>query len=297
MQMRAGVAKKTIRSVRQQAFEQTHLFDSHPESSLDFEKVRAAVKDGYDKPFLLIDSSIIREKARRFAAAMPRVRPHYAVKANPDPRVLGIMLEEGAGFEIASGSELDLLLAQGVPAAEIFYSNPVKASEHIANAAAKGVEWYVIDSLEELKKIHSIKADAKLYLRIDTPNIGSDWPPSGKFVAHPAEAPGIIATAARLKADLAGVAFHVGSQCRNPENWRVGIEKSRAVFDQMAKAGLNPRLLNIGGGFPVGHVKPIPAIEGVGDVGDPALEALPPAGQGEGEPGPRPLSPPRPFFF
>src|SRR6266853_1460181 len=77
MQMRAGVAKKTIRSVRQQAFEATHLFDSHPESSLDFEKVRAAVKDGYDRPFLLIDSTIVREKTRRFTAAMPRVRPLF----------------------------------------------------------------------------------------------------------------------------------------------------------------------------------------------------------------------------
>jgi ornithine decarboxylase len=275
MQMRAGVAKKTIKSIRQQAFEQTHLFDSHPESSLDFDKVRAAVKDGYDRPFLLIDSNIIREKARRFAAAMPRVRPHYAVKANPDPRVLKVMLEEGAGFEIASLSELDLLLAQGVPAAEVFYSNPVKSRDQIANAAAKGVEWYVIDSLEELKKVHSIKAEAKLYLRVDTPNIGSDWPLAGKFGAHPSEVRDIVAAAARLKADLAGVAFHVGSQCRNPENWRVGIEKSRAVFDQMSKMGLNPRLLNIGGGFPVRHVKPIPAIEVIGEVVNRALEAFP----------------------
>jgi len=275
MQMRAGVAKKTIKSIRQQAFEQTHLFDSHPESSLDFERVRAAVKDGYDRPFLLVDSNIVREKARRFAVAMPRVRPHYAVKANPDPRVLRVMLEEGAGFEIASVSELDLLLAQGVPAAEIFYSNPVKSRDQIANAAARGVEWYVIDSLDELKKIHSIKADAKLYLRIDTPNIGSDWPLAGKFGAHPSEVRDIVVAAARLKADLAGVAFHVGSQCRNPENWRVGIEKARAVFDHMTKVGLNPRLLNIGGGFPVRHVKPIPAIEVIGDVVNRALEAFP----------------------
>jgi ornithine decarboxylase len=275
MQMRAGVARKTIKSIRQQAFEQTHLFDSHPESSLDFEKVRAAVKDGYDKPFLLIDSNIIREKARRFSAAMPRVRPHYAVKANPDTRVLTIMLEEGAGFEIASVAELELLLAPGIPASDIFYSNPVKSRDQIAQAVAKGVEWYVIDSVEELKKIHSIKADAKLYLRIDTPNIGSDWPLAGKFGAHPSEVRDIIAAAAKLKADLAGVAFHVGSQCRNPENWRVGIEKSRAVFDQMAKAGLNPRLLNIGGGFPVRHVKPIPSIEVIGEVVNRALEAFP----------------------
>ena len=275
MQMRAGVAKKTIRSIRQQAFEATHLFDSHPESSLDFEKVRAAVKDGYDRPFLLIDSTIVRAKTRRFTAAMPRVLPHYAVKANPDPRILRLMLEQGAGFEIASIAELDLLLALGVAAADVFYSNPVKSRDQIAHAASRGVLWYVIDSVEELKKIQSIKADARLYLRIDTPNIGSDWPLAGKFGAHPSEVRDIVVTAARLKVDLAGVAFHVGSQCRNPENWRVGIEKSRGVFDQMQKAGLNPRLLNIGGGFPVRHVKPIPAIEVIGEVVNRALAAFP----------------------
>jgi ornithine decarboxylase len=119
MQMRAGVARKTIKSIRQQVLEQTHLFDSHAESSLDFEKVRAAVKNGYDKPFLLIDSNIIREKTRRFTAALPRVRPHYAVKANPDRRVLKVLLEEGAGFEIASLAELDFLRSLGATPAEI----------------------------------------------------------------------------------------------------------------------------------------------------------------------------------
>ncbi len=285
MQMRAGVAKKTIRSIRQQAFEATHLFDSHPESSLDFEKVRAAVTDGYSKPFLLIDSTIVREKTRRFTAAMPRVRPHYAIKANPDPRILKLMLEEGAGFEIASVAELDLLVGLGVPGADVFYSNPVKSRDQIAYAASKGVQWYVIDSVEELKKIQSIKADGQLYLRIDTPNIGSDWPLAGKFGAHASEVRDIVVAAARLKVDLAGVAFHVGSQCRNPENWRVGIEKSRAVFDQMLKAGLNPRLLNIGGGFPVRHVKPIPAIEVIGEVVNRALGAFPDAVKVIAEPG------------
>src|SRR5262249_23755452 len=275
MQMRAGVAKKPVKPIRQQAFEQTHLFDSHPESSLDFEKVRAAVKDGYDRPFLLVDSNIIREKARRFAAAMPRVRPHYAVKANPDPRVLRALIAEGAGFEIASIAELDLLLELGVPAAEIFYSNPLKSRDYIAYAASKGLEWFVVDSADELRKAHSIKPDAKLYLRIDTPNIGSDWPLGGKFGAHGAETREIVALAAKMKADLAGIAFHVGSQCRNPENWRVGIEKARAVFDLMLKAGLNPRLVNIGGGFPGGHVKPIPSIEVIGEVVNRALEAFP----------------------
>ena len=270
-----GARPTSIARSKQSAHPQEQLFDTHPEVSLDFETVRRAARQDYARPFLILDTAIVREKMRRFHAAMPRVRPHYAVKANPDPRVLKVLIEEGAGFEIASIAELDLLLALGVPAAEVFYSNPVKSRDSIAYAAAKGVEWFVIDSLDELRRVHAVKSDAKLYLRVATPNIGSDWPLSGKFGAGAADTREIVAAAAKLGADLAGVTFHVGSQCRNPENWRVGIEKARAVFDSMAKVGLKPRLLDIGGGFPVRHVKPIPSIEVIGEVVDEALKAFP----------------------
>jgi len=268
---------------RQQPQEQ--LFDTHPEVSLDFEIVRQAASQKYTRPFLIVDTAIVRAKARRFRAAMPRVRPHYAVKANPDRRVLKALAQEGCGFEIASTAELDLLLGLGVPAAEIFFSNPVKAREAIAYAAGKGVEWFVIDTTDELRKVHEIKPDAKLYLRIAAPNIGSDWPLSGKFGAGPGEAREIVAAASKRGADLAGITFHVGSQCRNPENWRVALEKARSLFDVMTKAGLKPRLLNIGGGYPVRHVKPIPSIEMIGEVVNEGLKAFPEDVQVIAEPG------------
>jgi ornithine decarboxylase len=151
----------------------------------------------------------------------------------------------------------------------------MKSRDYLKYAASMGVEWYVLDSVEELRKIVSVKPDAKMYLRIDTPNIGSDWPLAGKFGTHAAEIEGIIAEAAALKADLAGVTFHVGSQCRNPQNWRVGIERAKKVFADMRCAGLTPRLLNIGGGYPVRHVKPIPSIEVIGEVVNEALADLP----------------------
>ena len=270
-----GARPTSIARSKQSTPSQEQLFDTHPEVSLDFEAVRQAARQSYTRPFLILDTAIVREKARRFHAAMPRVRPHYAVKANPDPRVLKVLVEEGAGFEIASIAELDLLLSLGVPAAEVFYSNPVKSRASIAYAAAKGVEWFVIDSLDELKRVHGVKPDAKLYLRVTTPNIGSDWPLSGKFGAGAGDTREIISTAAKLGADLAGVTFHVGSQCRNAENWRVGIEKARTVFDAMIKAGLKPRLLDIGGGFPVRHVRPIPSVEVIGEVVNEALKAFP----------------------
>ncbi|SOD42251.1 type III PLP-dependent enzyme [Nitrosovibrio sp. Nv4] len=277
MQMRTTALRRDV--------EAEEVFDTHPEVRLDFEHVQAALKKGYSKPFLLVDTDIIRNKARRFKAAMPQVQPHYAVKANPDPRVLRTMIEEGVGFEIASISELDLLLSLGVPAAEIYYSNPMKSRAYLEYAASKGVEWYVLDSVEELRKIASVKPDAKMYLRIDTPNIGSDWPLAGKFGTHTAEIDGIVSEAAKLNADLAGVTFHVGSQCRNPQNWRVGIERAKKVFADMRRVGLNPRLLNIGGGYPVRHVKPIPSIEIIADVVNEAIADLPKEVRVMAEPG------------
>ena len=264
---------------------QEQLFDTHPEVELDFEIARQAASQKYTRPFLILDTAIVRAKARRFRAAMPRVRPHYAVKANPDRRVLKVLAPEGCGFEIASTAELDLLVSLGVSPGEVFFSNPMKSRESIAYAAAKGVEWYVIDSPDEMRRVFEVKPNAKQYLRIATPNIGSDWPLSGKFGAGAGDAREIIAAAAKLGADLAGVTFHVGSQCRNPENWRVALEKARGFFDLMLKAGLKPRLLNIGGGYPVRHVRPIPSIEVIGNVVNEGLKAFPDDVQVIAEPG------------
>ena len=281
-----GVRPSSIgRTGKQTALPQEKLFDTHPEVSLDFEIVRQAARQKYSRPFLILDNAIVREKARRFRAAMPRVRPHYAVKANPDRRVVKALLQEGCSFEIASTAELDLLLALGANVAEVFYSNPMKSRQAISYAAARGVEWFVVDSVDELRRVHELKADAKTYLRVETPNIGSDWPLTGKFGAGASETREIISTAAKLGADLAGVTFHVGSQCRNPENWRVGIEKARSLFDAMAKVGLKPRMLDIGGGFPVRHVKPIPSIEIIGAVVNEALKAFPAEVRVVAEPG------------
>jgi ornithine decarboxylase len=267
MQMRATALRKKTQS--------NVVFDNHPEVSLDFKHVRAALSKSYSKPFLLLDSNIVRDKTHRFKVAMPRVHPHYAVKANPDPRVLKTLIQENVNFEIASVSELDLLISLGVPAKEIYYSNPMKSRAYLEYASSKGVEWYALDSIEELRKIVSIKPDAKMYLRINTPNIGSDWPLAGKFGTHISDIDEIISEAAKLKADLAGVTFHVGSQCRNPLNWQVGIERAKKVFISMRRVGLNPRLLNIGGGYPVRYVKPIPSIEGIGEIVNAAIADLP----------------------
>jgi ornithine decarboxylase len=249
--------------------------DTHPEVSVPFDTVQRAARERYDRPFLIIDTAIVRAKLRRFVRAMPRVRPHYAMKANPDLRILQTLIDERAGFETASLSEITTLLSLGVNPDAVLYSNPIKPRAHVEDAAARGVEWYVADSLDEIRKIASVAPGARICLRIDTPNTGSDWPLSGKFGASLSDARTIISATAARGADLAGVTFHVGSQCRNPDNWRVGIERARRVFDLALDAGLRPRLLDIGGGYPVRHTRPIPSIEVIGEIVNRALESFP----------------------
>ena len=264
----------TIQAALNQQVELESLFDSHEEVSLDVTCVNELLRGGYDQPVLILDLDIVRQKYHRFQSAMPGITPHYAVKANPDMRVLRALKCEGCQFEIASIKELDLLLSIGVDASTIQYSNPVKPSSFIQYAAAKGVRWFVLDSEEELVKIHALVPDAKLYLRFDTSNIGSDYPLSGKFGVKPRDIDSILDAAVEMGADLCGLTFHVGSQCRNIENWKQAIETSKLIFQSMQAKGLKPELLNIGGGYPVRLTKPIQSIEYIGRVIKDALDGI-----------------------
>ena len=117
---------------------QLESYELGHEMPLEFSTVRAAVRhNGHRTPFLLIDLELVRSKIRRFRAAMPEVRIHYAMKANPHPEILRVMLEEHVAFEVASAGELDVLLALGVPGPEIHYSNPIKPPSHVERARAK----------------------------------------------------------------------------------------------------------------------------------------------------------------
>jgi len=248
------------------------VFNKNGSNSLLSEEI---LKQHRDTPSLIVDLDHVRSKARSFISSMPRIQPHYAMKANPHPEILKVLIEEGVRFEVASIAELDTLLALNVPAREVFYSNPIKPLQYIEYAAKKGVEWYVLDSVDELKKIVGVYPDAKLYLRVETQNLGADWPLTGKFGATLPEIHQIIEESKKLNANLAGVTFHVGSQCRNLENWHIGIDNAKIVFDMMSNSGFEPKLLDIGGGFPVQYTKPIPSIEDISKSINNAIANLP----------------------
>lgn len=240
---------------------------------------------GLDSPLLAMSRKRLQENVDRFRKAMPSIHPHYAVKANPDEKVLSVLHDAGAGFEIASRQELQSLLKLGVDGADLYYSNPIKTPAFIRAAADAGVRWYVVDSVEEITKIHAIVPDAKLYIRLSVSNKGSNWPLSGKFGVTEEGVMPLLSAAIERNMTVNGVSFHVGSQCTHVENWAEAIRSARRVFGLLEKAGFKPELLNLGGGFPVQMVGNEPTIEEIAESINAEIADLPASIKVVAEPG------------
>ena len=149
---------------------------------------------------------------RRLAAALPGVALHYAMKCNGFPPVLTRLKQLGSRFEVASTSELAELVPIGVDAADMLFSNPVKAPKQIAQAYAAGVRQFAFDSLAELDKLAALAPDAAAVVRLAAPDIDSDVPSEGKFGVDAEAAVALLLAARERGLHPHGIAFHVGSQ-------------------------------------------------------------------------------------
>jgi ornithine decarboxylase len=201
-------------------------------------------------PYLDLDVPAAVTRFRRIRATLPGTAIHYAVKANPEPRLLAALVAAGARFDVASPAEVVASLEAGAAPADLVYSNPVKRRDDITFAARLGVRLFAVDSPEETRKVADAAPGAAVLCRIVTSGQGSDWPLSRKFGCSTDEAVGILREAATLGLEPAGVSFHVGSQQRDPAAWDSPIAAAARVFTALRAEGLDPWLLDIGGGFP-----------------------------------------------
>jgi len=76
---------------------------------------------------MAIDLGVVERQYHKFTTHMPRVRPFYAVKANPDTEIIQTLQRLGAGFDCASANEIDLALTAGADSNEdIIFANCCK---------------------------------------------------------------------------------------------------------------------------------------------------------------------------
>jgi ornithine decarboxylase len=204
-------------------------------------------------PYLLVDLDAVSRAYDRLAAAFPGLTLHYAVKCNPDPRVLRRLRDLGCRFEIASAAELTLLRRLRVDPREVLFSNPVKAWEHVRGAHTLGVYRFAVDSVGELDKIATHAPGAAVYVRLGTAG-GGEVPSEGKFGVDVPAALDLLRGAASRGLVPYGVTFHVGSQTTDPTAWDAAIERSAQVMSGLLEHGIRLHMLDIGGGFPAAYV-------------------------------------------
>jgi ornithine decarboxylase len=225
-------------------------------------------------PYLITDLDTVSQRHAAFSAALPGVRAFYAMKCNPAPEVLNTLAARGAGFEIASIGELRLLQRLGVDPAEVLYSNPVKPPAHIAAAHAAGLWRFSFDSPNELAKIAENAPGAAVYVRLRVDDSNSVFPLSRKFGTGVDEAFDLMLLALDLGLRPYGITFHVGSQCGNPAAWRAAIGAAGRLMSRLALADIRIGMLDVGGGFPARYVEPVPSIQAIGEMINPALAEL-----------------------
>jgi len=205
-----------------------------------------------EDPIHCLRPAVLAAAARRFVAAFPG-DVLYAVKCNPEPRVLRALWAGGVRhFDCASPAEISLV-RQMFPAAAIHYMHPVKARSAIREAFSRyGVRDFVLDSDAELQKLLTETGGSDelgVFVRLALPKSGAAYELAGKFGATP-EAAAALLRAARPRARALGICFHVGSQCEDPGAWTRAFELAGAVIRD---AGVEIDIIDVGGGFPVSY--------------------------------------------
>jgi ornithine decarboxylase len=205
----------------------------------------------YGTPLLVLSREQVKANYTYLAEHLPGVKIHYAVKANPDRRLVETLIDLGSSFDVASDGEMLDLAAMGVAPERIIYANPIKTASGLATARKTGVRKFTFDSENEISRIAEVIPGGTVLLRIRVQNPEALVDLNKKFGAAPEDALRLLSLARDHGLDVAGLCFHVGSQSTSAKAYLQAIKICRSLFDQAAAAGLKLRYLDIGGGYPI----------------------------------------------
>lgn len=209
----------------------------------------------YGTPLLVLSLEEVKKNYQVLRKYMPQVRIHYAIKANPHPEILRVMADMGSCFDVASDGEIRTLSAMGVEGGRMIYANPVKLGVGLEACRDCGVTKMTFDSASEIEKIKKQCPDATVLLRLRIDNSSAHVDLNKKFGAARENALALMLQAKEAGLDMAGVAFHVGSQTVSSDPYLHALDIARGLFDEAEAAGLHLRILDIGGGFPIPEPK------------------------------------------
>jgi len=216
----------------------------------------------FGTPLFVYDEAHLRARCREAVAAFGD-GVAYASKAFLCVAMARLVHEEGMHLDVATGGELHVALAAGVPAERLVLHGNNKSTEELRSARAAGVGRIVIDSFDELERLAALHAEDGLVPQVlirATPGVEAhthEFVRTGQvdskfgFGVPSGDAARAVGRAQDSPAvDLVGVHMHIGSQVFVADFFHEAVE---VVAPWVREMGLPE--LSIGGGLGVAYVE------------------------------------------
>ena len=113
----------------------------------------------FGTPVFIYDEQHLRARCREAVAAFGPGRAVYATKAFLCRAMARLAYEEGMLLDVASGGEMFVALAAGVPAAALTFHGNNKSVDELRAAITTGVRHIVVDSFDELDRLEALHAE------------------------------------------------------------------------------------------------------------------------------------------
>jgi diaminopimelate decarboxylase len=226
----------------------------------------------YGTPLYVYSATAIRERLAAFQAAFRNV-PHticYSVKANSNLSILRLLAQQGCGFDVVSGGELERVLAVDRRAARKIVFSGVGKSRAEMNAALKaGILLFNVESESELWVLAEcatcLRKVARVALRVN-PDVAADTHPyiSTGLHKHKFGVPIGSARALYAKASaqpylrVSGVSVHIGSQITDVAPFAETGVRVADFVRELRSDGHSVEYVDAGGGFGIAYKEPGP---------------------------------------
>ncbi len=216
----------------------------------------------FGTPAFVYDEDHLRSRCREAVAAFGPAAT-YASKAFLCRAMARLAHEEGMGIDVATGGEMHVCLAAGVPAERLVFHGNNKSMAELRLAREVGVGRIVVDSFDELDRLDALHAEdgrrPTVLLRI-TPGVkaetheyiatGQDDSKFGFTVSTGLATKAVERAAGTPSVDLVGLHAHIGSQVFRVESFSAAVE----VLGRFANPLGLPELV-VGGGLGVPYVE------------------------------------------
>ncbi|WP_201554732.1 diaminopimelate decarboxylase [Psychrobacter sp. 72-O-c] len=225
----------------------------------------------YDTPCYVYSKQAILDVYQAYSDSFAAVDHQvcYAVKANSNLAVLGVLAQAGAGFDIVSRGELMRVLAAGGDVSRVVFSGVGKTRDDIDYALTQGIGCFNVESISELTLIHEVAVQldklAPISLRVN-PDVDANTHPyistglkDNKFgIAHE-DAVAVYEQAADLShINIVGIDCHIGSQLTEVEPFIAALDKIVELIHKLRDKGITLQHVDLGGGLGVRYIDETP---------------------------------------